>query len=130
MLSVSSNYIFRKGYDEDIGTRLTNVISGLENKKKAENINVNTNKEIAKIIYSNENKTEINLTKIMLKLKTQCNKIIHFIKEYEDNLDIKNYIYEKFPIEEVEFEEEKNEQSNNTNEIIFPIYKKKITKKN
>ena len=130
LLSVSSNYIFRKGYDEDIGTRLTNVISGLENKKKAENINVITNKEIAKIIYSNENKTEINLTKIMLKLKTQCNKIIHFIKEYEDNLDIKNYIYEKFPIEEVEFEEEKNEQSNNTNEIIFPNYKKKITKKN
>ena len=134
MLSVSSNYIFRKGYDEDIGTRLTNVISGLENKKKAENINVNTNKEIAKIIYSNENKTEIKLIKIMLKLKIQCNKIIHFKKEYEDNLDIKNYIYEKFPIEEeieeVEFEEEKNEQSNNTNEIIFPNSKKKITKKN
>ena len=131
--SVSSNYIFREGFDEDIGTRLTNVISGLENKKKAENINGNTNKETAKIIYSNENKTEIKLTKIMLKLKTQCNKIIHFNKEYEDNLDIKNYIYEKFPleeeIEEVEFEEEK-EQSNNTNEIIFPNYQKKIQKKN
>ena len=131
--SVSSNYIFREGFNEDIGSRLKYIISDLENKKKAENINTNKNKEISTIIYSNENKTEIKLIKLMLKLKTQCNKIIHLSKEYKDNLDIKNYIYEKLSIEEeieeVEFEEERNEDSNKNNEIIFPN-NKKITKKN
>lgn len=112
MLSVSSNYIFRKGYDEDIGTKVKYIIADLENKKNEDNINVNKNKEISKIIYSNENNTEIKLIKLMLKLKSECNKIIYPNKE------------------EVEFEEDKNKESIKTDKIIFLNYIKNIKKKN
>ena len=116
LASVSSNYIFREGFNEDLALKLKNIIADLEKKQKSENIKVNKKKDILILIYKDENNTQIKLIKSLMKLKNECNKIVHFNKEYEDNLDIQNYIYDELQIKE---EEEKEiENSIGTKETI------------
>lgn len=46
--SVSSNYIFRKGFKEDTGLRFKNIISDLENKKSRKYPKILKTKKIKK----------------------------------------------------------------------------------
>ena len=52
--------------------------------------------------------------KSLMKLKNECNKVVQFKKEHEDNLDIQNYIYD-----ELKIKEEKKEKSIETKETII-----------
>ena len=124
-IQILKNYLSR--VSEDLALKLKNIITDLEKKQKAKNIKSNKKKEISTIIFKDENNTQIKLIKSLMKLKNECNKIVQFKKDYEDNLDIQNYIYDELQIKEEVKEMEKSIRTKET--IIRNNVKKNKEKK-
>ena len=118
-LSLSKNYMaYMKNKKEesiDIEKEVKIIISNIENNNKLD-VPKDKKKKNPKLKYYNEDHNDIKVIKSMLKMKTQCNQIIHFNKKFADNLNINDYIYNNFQIINDEFsfsleeEEEKEEE--------------------
>jgi len=116
-LSLSKNYMaFMKNKKEesiDIEKEVKIIISNIENNNKLD-APKDKKKKNPKLKYYNEDHNDIKVIKSMLKMKTQCNQIIHFNKKFADNLNINDYIYNNFQIINDEFsfslEEEEEEE--------------------
>ena len=116
-LSLSKNYMaYMKNKKEesiDIEKEVKIIISNIENNNKLD-VPKDKKKKNPKLKYYNEDHNDIKVIKSMLKMKTQCNQIIHFNKKFADNLNINDYIYNNFQIINDEFsfslEEEEEEE--------------------
>ena len=127
--SLSVNYFPDKvGKDKnfDIEKDLKKLIAELEKSEK-ESHKKETKKKNPSIKFLNENNEDIKIIKIMLKMKTECNHLIHFNKNFTDNIDIIKHICDNFNIKKreensIEMEEELDElneehQKNQANKI-------------
>ena len=70
--SLEKNYVYRNGFNDDIQKSIKNLI---EQNKELENKKIEKNKK--QIFISSSDKTINEIIKIMLKMKSECNKIIH-----------------------------------------------------
>lgn len=72
-----------------------------------------------KIKNLNDNSNDIKVIKSMLRMKKECNSVIHFNKKFAENTDVNDYIYNNYQIIndensiELEEEEEKDEEEEN-----------------
>ena len=122
-LSLSKNYMaYMKNKKEesiDIEKEVKIIISNIENNNKLD-VPKDKKKKNPKLKYYNEDHNDIKVIKSMLKMKTQCNQIIHFNKKFADNLNINDYIYNNFQIINDEFsfslEEEEEEEEEKKSE--------------
>ena len=127
--SLSQNYIYRQGCGTDIQSSINMVLKAIkleESKKKGLKLSK------PKLIVLDESDKANELMKVLFKIKTNCNQIIHFESIYKQNVLINEYVMNDSQFnEELEDEEEQNEEQNEENTIHENIQNKnEIIKKN
>ena len=122
--SLKLNYIpFRKGIN--IESEMKKFIENFEAKTKNEPPNKDIKKKNPKIVYFNEKNNDIKSIKLMLKMKNECNAIIHFNKKFAEKININDYIYDNFEINIEENDiQDKNEGEIKIDEININVPKK------
>ena len=101
--SLSLNYIPPKlGISNDINiqSEVEKIITELEKNARFEfrskySRKKNTN---TKILYLKDDNNDIRTIKLLFKMKTECNNVIHFNKKIGEQIDINNYICDNFEI--------------------------------
>ena len=121
--SMSHNYIYRKmpkGKDKkkelNKEMELEKIISLIEKTQKEKAFEPKN--ENIKIKYLKEDEEVIKVIKLLFRMKNLCDKVIHFNKKFEENLNINDYIQVNFlNNEEKEEENIEEEGTENVNEI-------------
>ena len=101
--SLGNNYIYRQGQNKDIKSSIETLIQIAKLKSTKEK---DTNVLNPKIVYKNKDSNVPKVIKLLLKAKKQCNQLIHFNNEFQENIIINEYI-----INDSQLSEEGNENS-------------------
>jgi len=101
--SLGNNYIYRQGQNKDIKSSIETLIQIAKLKSTKEK---NTKALNPKIVYKNKDSNVPKVIKLLLKAKKQCNQLIHFNNEFQENIIINEYI-----INGSQLSEEGNENS-------------------
>ena len=140
--SLSLNYIPPKlGISNDINiqSEVEKIITELEKNAQFEfqskySRKKNTN---TKILYLKDDNNDIRTIKLLFKMKTECNNVIHFNKKIGEQIDINNYICDNFEIstkeddtQDIFVKEKKSNEPNEINEIIIIDTEKENKDKN